>query len=60
MIPDLPVSLLVLLAVAGIGLIVAVKSLAMPKSFFKNQQKKEELRKILEKNKSMEETRKTP
>ena len=44
MIPDVPVPALLLIVLVLLCLFVAVKSFAMPKSFFKKQEKKEELR----------------
>jgi hypothetical protein len=55
MIPNLSIPALFLLVVAVLGLFIAVRGFAMPKSFFMNQEKKEELRKILEKNKEQQE-----
>ena len=52
MISDVSVPMLVLIALGIVCLIIAVKSFAMPQSFFKKQEKKDELRKILEKNKT--------
>jgi len=54
MIPNLSIPTIFLVVVAILGLFIAVRSFVMPKSFFKNQEKKEELRKILEKNKTMQ------
>jgi hypothetical protein len=54
MIGDVSVPTLVLIALGIACLIIAVRSFIMPQSFFKNQEKKEELRKILEKNKQDE------
>ena len=51
MIPDPSIPILALIAVGVVGLFVAVRSLTMPRSFFKNQERKEELRRILDKNK---------
>jgi hypothetical protein len=52
MISDMSVPMLVLIALGIACLIIAVRSFAMPQSFFKKQEKKEELKKILEKNKT--------
>jgi hypothetical protein len=52
MIPDVSIPTLVLIALGLACLIIAVRSFVMPQSFFKKQEKKEELRKILEKNKT--------
>lgn len=53
MIPDSFIPYLLLALLAIVGLIVLVRSFAMPQSFSRNQEKKEELKKILEKNKTM-------
>jgi hypothetical protein len=55
MIPDLSVLTLLLIAFGILALIIAVKGFAMPQSFFKKQEKKEELRKLIEKNKEHQE-----
>jgi hypothetical protein len=55
MIPDLSIPALVLIAFGVLCLIIAVRSFSMPQSFFKKQEKKEELRKLLEKNKDQQE-----
>ncbi len=55
MIPDISIPLLVLIVLCLLGVIVAVRGFSMPPSFFKNQEKKEELRKILEKNRERRE-----
>jgi hypothetical protein len=55
MIPDISIPVLVLIVLGLLGLIVAVRSFAMPRSFFKKQEKKEELKKLLEKNKDRQE-----
>jgi hypothetical protein len=52
---DIPVPMLVLIALGIACLIIALRSFVMPQSFIKNQEKKEELRKILEKNKTKQE-----
>jgi hypothetical protein len=55
MIPDISVPTLVLIALGILCLLIAVRSFAMPQSFFKKEEKKEELRKILEKSKENQE-----
>lgn len=55
MIPDISIPTLVLIALGLLGLFVAVRSFSMPQSFFKKEEKKEELRKLLEKNKNQQE-----
>jgi hypothetical protein len=52
MMPDISVPTLILIALGVLCLFIAVRSFTMPQSFFKKQEKKEELRKILEKNKT--------
>ena len=55
MIPDISVPALVLIALGVLCLFIAVRSFVMPRSFFKNQEKKEELRRLLEKSKEHQE-----
>jgi hypothetical protein len=55
MIPDISVPTLVLIALGILCLLIAVRSFAMPQSFYKKEEKKEELRKILEKSKENQE-----
>ena len=55
MIPDLSIHALVLIALGVLFLFIAVRSFSMPQSFFKKQEKKEELRKLLEKAKDQKE-----
>lgn len=55
MIPDLSIPALVLIALGVLFLFIAVRSFSMPQSFFKKQEKKEELRKLLEKAKDQKE-----
>jgi hypothetical protein len=54
-IPDLSIPALVLIALGVLFLFIAVRSFSMPQSFFKKQEKKEELRKLLEKAKDQKE-----
>jgi hypothetical protein len=54
MIPDLSIPALVLIALGVLCLFIAVRSFSMPQSFFKKQEKKEELRKLLEKTKDQQ------
>jgi hypothetical protein len=55
MIPDISAPTLVLIALGILCLLIAVRSFAMPPSFFKKEEKKEELRKILDKSKDDQE-----
>ena len=55
MIDNLSLPVLILIALAALCLFIVVKSFTLPKSHFKKEEEKEKLRKILERNREIQE-----